>query len=94
MIKEFEELTEQMNDLYNGGGFRCICGTNSLGQGYVQIRSALLHGGTQLLILPSSIKFDGLIDFKMVKVLNDFIANHDVAKLFQNNSELLEAQND
>ncbi len=94
MIKEFEELTEQMNDLYSGGGFSCIYGTDSLGEGYVNIRSALLHGGTQLIILPSCIKFDGYIDFKIVKTFNQFITNHDVAKLFNDNSEFLESQHD
>lgn len=92
-IKEFEELTEQINDLYNDGGFSCFY-ESGLGAGYVQIRSAMLHGGTQVIITTKGINFDGCIDFKLVSLLNEFITNNDVAKLFQDNAELLEAQDD
>lgn len=94
MIKEFEKLTEQINDLYNGGGFRCIYGSYFLGMGHVQIRSALLNGGTQVIFFADSIKFDGDIDFKLVNLLNEFITNNDIAKLFYDNAEFLEAQDD
>lgn len=87
MIKEFEELTKQINDLYNGGGFSCI-----YGEDFVQIRSAMLRGGTQVIIYTQGIQFDGCIDFKLIKIVNDFVDKNDVNQLFQDNTAVMEGR--